>query len=139
MQISKSLIFTLGIALAACAAQPPPPMLVRTDGQPIRGNPHHEAALQVDQAVCVGERQKAHMSGVTFSGSSVGAVLDGIERNNSADAVMAGCFAQRGYVIVPAAQADAEAAKFRELAAAKSLSAGNTSTGSIAGAGQTQR
>jgi hypothetical protein len=132
------LILAAGITLAACAT-PPPALLVRTDGQPIRGNPHHEAALQVDQAVCVGERQKAHMSGVTFSSGSVGAVIAEIDRNNSADAVLAGCFAQRGYVIVPADKADAEAAKFRELAAAKSLAPDTTSTGSIASAASGSR
>lgn len=138
MHAFAPIISALALTLAACAAKPPP-MLVRTDGQRIQGNPHNEAALQVDQAVCVGERQKAHMSGVTFSNGSVGAIVAGVERNNSADAVMAGCFAQRGYVIVPADKADAEAAKFRELAAAKGTAPGATSTGSIAGAGQTQR
>lgn len=105
-------------------------LLIRTDGQPIRGNPKHEASLQVDQTVCLGERQKAQLSGTSFNTSTVGAVIDGIERNRSADTVMAGCLAQRGYLIVPAAEADARAASLREIAATDSAGS-TTATGSI--------
>lgn len=92
---------------------------VRTDGQRISGNPALETQFQTDHAICMGERQKALLSGGAVGVGLVGAVVQGIDRSEKGDAVMAGCYAQRGYAIVTPGQAAAQAARFKEVAEAQ--------------------
>jgi hypothetical protein len=118
----------IGSILLVGCAEAPVMSLVRTDGERISGNPKFEQALQIDKTVCLGERQKANLSGVSFSGGGLSGILAQQQRRDAADAVMTGCMAQKGYVLVPAAEAEAKASAFRATA----LNGGNTVTGSVA-------
>lgn len=114
-----------GLADLDSALPPPDPLVaVRLDGQPIEGNPLHMQALDVDRMICVGEAQKAGLSGSTVYGRGIAPlIVDEIIRDDKVGDVMNGCMAQRGYVLVRASRAEAQMAQFRENA--KMAAAGN--------------
>jgi hypothetical protein len=105
--------------LAACATAPPPMLWVRTDGQRATVNPVLASQAEIDRTVCLGERQKATLSGVTIANGGFAAALAAQERGSSADAVARGCMAEKGYLLVPADQADAKAAELAAVAEQK--------------------
>jgi hypothetical protein len=89
----------LGVVLASCASAPMAPLVqneplawVRTDGQSGRANPALADQFAADRTAC---------------GIAVGA------ENNAALRAAAPCMSTRGYVLVPASQAEATAAQFR--------------------------
>jgi hypothetical protein len=87
---------------------------VRVDGQRSAQNPVLAQQFEIDRTVCLGERQKASLSGVTVASGGIAAVLAAQDRANSADTVARGCMAEKGYLMVPQDQAEA---KLAELAA----------------------
>src|SRR5262245_59688361 len=99
--------------LAACA-QPPKMLWLRADGQRIRDNPVLVTHAELDQTACLGERNKAALSGVTVSQGGLAGIAAAVERGNAADTVQRGCMAEKGYLLVQEDQADAKQA---ELAA----------------------
>jgi hypothetical protein len=103
----------LAVGLAACATKPPPVWL-RTDGTSAAGDPVLAQQFEIDRTVCLGERERADLSGVTVAQGGLIGMAAAQNRANAADAVAQGCMAQKGYILVPAEMA---AAKSQELAA----------------------
>ncbi len=102
-----------GLFLASCA-QPTKMLWVRIDGQRVSTNPVLLQQAEVDKTICLGERQKAGLSGVTVASGGIAGAIAMQERTQAADQVAAGCMAEKGYLMVPEDQA---AAKIAELAA----------------------
>jgi hypothetical protein len=113
------LVVLAAATLAACATAPPPMLWVRTDGQKATENPVLASQGEIDRTVCLGERQKATLSGVTIANGGLAAAMAAQERGSSADAVARGCMAEKGYLLVPADQADAKSAELAAVAAEK--------------------
>lgn len=101
-----------GVVLAGCAQQPKVVWL-RTDGQLTRNNPALATQFEVDKTVCEGETQKANLSGAQFCRGFGDCLAQSIERNQGMATVARGCMAQRGYMLVPEAEAEAKAAELR--------------------------
>jgi hypothetical protein len=89
------------------------------DGQRASGNPVLTEQFDVDKTICLGERQKAALSGVTVASGGLAAGLAAQDRTNSADAVARGCMAEKGYLLVPAEQADSKQAELAAVAEQK--------------------
>jgi hypothetical protein len=105
--------------LAACATAPPPMAWVRTDGQRAAGDPVLAQQFDVDRTVCLGERQRAALSGVTIASGGLAAAMAAQDRGNSADAAARGCMADKGYLMVPEDQAEAKRAEMAVVAEEK--------------------
>jgi uncharacterized lipoprotein YajG len=103
-------------ALAACATTPPP-VFVRTDGKPMTSDAVLAQQYQVDRTVCLGNREKADLSGVTVTNGGLAGLAAGIQRSNAADAVFTGCMAEKGYMLTTADKADEVAAQNAAIAA----------------------
>jgi hypothetical protein len=112
-------IVALGAALGGCATAPPPMAWIRTDGKRAAGDPVLAQQFDVDRTVCLGERQKAALSGVTFANGGFAAAVAAQERGNSADAVAKGCMAEKGYLMVPEDQAEERRAEMAAVAEEK--------------------
>ena len=113
------LLVALAALVVGCATQQKMTW-VRTDGQSGRANPALAQQFEVDKTICTGETQKANMSATPNynAGGVIGAIQAGVERNNQNTDVAKGCMAQRGYMYVPADQAEATAASYRAAAVA---------------------
>jgi uncharacterized lipoprotein YajG len=109
-------LFVAAIVLAACATAPPP-MFVRTDGKSIQTDPVLSQQFQVDKTVCLGNREKADLSGVTVSGGGLAGAIAVQNRSQAADAVFVGCMAEKGYMLTTADKADEVAAENAAIAA----------------------
>src|ERR1700742_191522 len=112
-------IVALGAALGGCATAPPPMEWVRTDGQRTKETATLEQQFEIDRTVCLGERQKASLSGVAVVNGSLGAALAARDRNASADAVARGCMAEKGYLLVSQDEAEAKRQEMAAIAAQK--------------------
>ncbi|MBB4395188.1 hypothetical protein [Bradyrhizobium sp. ERR14] len=115
-------IFTAAGALCAvlggCATQPKM-LWLRADGQKAVDNPALRTQFELDGTACLGERNKANLSGVTVSGGGLAGVAASIERSNAADTVQRGCMAEKGYLLVPEDQAEAKQAELAAIAQQK--------------------
>lgn len=122
----------IGSAMAGCAEKPKL-VAIRTDGQSIQGNAVLTHNYNTDKAICVGETQKANLSGVAVHGGGLAGLAVQIERQNAVDSVMVGCMAQRGYALVKEEEAEAKKVEFRAIAeaAAQQQKQPTTMTGSI--------
>ena len=112
-------VVALCVALGGCATAPPPMAWIRTDGKRAAGDPVLAQQFDVDRTVCLGERQKATLAGVTIANGTLGAAFAAQERGNSADAVAKGCMAERGYLMVPEDQAEERRAEMAAVAEEK--------------------
>lgn len=112
----KWIIVVSFATLVGCATAPPPPEWVRTDGQRTKGTAALEQQFEIDRTVCLGERQKASLSGVAVVNGSLGAALAAQDRAASADAVARGCMAEKGYLLVPQDQAEAKRLEMAAIA-----------------------
>ena len=120
MQRLAILAALLVAALTGCATTPPlPPQTIwmRTDGRQGAGNPVMLQQFNVAKTVCVGEMQKANMSGVTVPASTFDAMMVQINGNAAAMDALKGCMAAQRYVLVPADQVEQLAAAARAAAA----------------------
>jgi uncharacterized lipoprotein YajG len=106
-------IVTLCVTLGGCATAPKM-LWVRADGQRSSDNPVLRTQFELDGTSCLGERNKANLSGVTFTGGGLSGIAAAVDRSNAADTVQRGCMAEKGYLLVPEEQA---AEKQTELAA----------------------
>jgi hypothetical protein len=106
-------IVALGAALGGCATAPQM-IWLRVDGQRPSDTPVNLTQYEVDSTACLGERGKANLSGVTFTGGGLAGIAAAQNRSNAADTVQRGCMAEKGYLLVPEDQA---AQKQAELAA----------------------
>ncbi|MFM9848908.1 MAG: hypothetical protein ACKVP3_17295 [Hyphomicrobiaceae bacterium] len=117
--MSRRHVCTLAISLMVTGCAQQKLVAIRTDGQPMRGDIVLSHAYETDHAVCTGEMQKANMSGTVFhNGGLVNAIAVHAERKGQADDVMAGCLAQKGYVIVSEEEAETRLAHYRAVAEA---------------------
>jgi hypothetical protein len=103
----------IAVGLSACASAPKM-LWMRADGQSAANDPVLAQQFQMDKTVCLGEREKADLSGVTVTQGGLAGVAASISRSNAADAVTQGCMAEKGYVLV---REDQVAQKHQELAA----------------------
>ena len=101
--------------LSACVSTPPPMMWMRVDGQQGKGNPALEQEFEIARTACLGDSQKANMSGVTLGGDYSAAFA----RGQAASDVFKGCMAEKGYLMVPASEVQERAAAARAIAAEK--------------------
>ena len=96
--------------------------LIRLDGQPIQSSPLLQHAADVDNTVCVGETQKASLSGITYAGAGLSAAMVAqASREQSATGVFRGCMMQKGYAVVAPEQAAAAGAHYRMIQEQKQL------------------
>ena len=95
-------ILLLILAFAGCAAQPKM-LWIRTDGQPMRGNPVLFEQYRIDITICDGEGSKADLS----------AGADNPRRFREVPVIFEGCMAQRGYIRVLESELETRAAIFR--------------------------
>lgn len=127
--MSRRHIYILAASLIVTGCAQQKLVAIRTDGQPMRGDIVLSHAYETDHAVCIGERQKANLSGTTFHGGGLAnAIVAHAERQAQADDVMAGCLAQKGYVIVAEEEAETKLAHYRAVAEASAQRNGNAST-----------
>jgi hypothetical protein len=104
--------------LAGCAAAPKM-MWIRADGQSARANPVLMTQAELDGTACLGERNKANLSGVTFTGGGLSGIAAAVDRSNAADTVQRGCMAEKGYLLVPEDQVDERQASLAAIAEQK--------------------
>jgi hypothetical protein len=105
-------------ALGGCATAPKM-LWLRADGQSVRENPVLKTQFELDGTSCVGERNKANLSGVTFTGGGVAGIVASQNRSDAADTVQRGCMAEKGYLLVPEEQAEAKRAELAAIAEEK--------------------
>jgi hypothetical protein len=113
LRVSAAAIF-----VSSCATAPPM-LWLRTDGQSTADNPILQQQFLVDRTICIGEMQKANVSGVVVANGSLAGAVAAQNRANAVDDVLRGCMAEKGYVLVQADQAEAQRAQFAAVAAAK--------------------
>ncbi|WP_128956684.1 hypothetical protein [Bradyrhizobium zhanjiangense] len=116
MRFSALVLFC--IALGGCAAAPKMGW-VRVDGQSSRDNPVLQTQFEVDRTACLGERNKAALSGVTVASGGLAATMAAQDRSNAADTVGQGCMAEKGYLLVREDEADAKRAELARVAELK--------------------
>jgi hypothetical protein len=109
-------LFVAAVVLASCATAPPP-MFVRTDGRSIKTDAVLSQQFQLDKTVCLGNREKADLSGVTLSRGGFAGAIAAQNRSQAADAVFVGCMAEKGYMLTTADKADELAAENAAVAA----------------------
>lgn len=111
-------IAAICVALGGCAAAPKM-LWVRTDGQPVRENPVLLQQAELDKTICTGERSKAALSGVTFTGGGIAGAVAAQQRTMGADQVAQGCMAEKGYILVQEDQAEAKRGELASIAELK--------------------
>jgi uncharacterized lipoprotein YajG len=109
-------LLVAGTFLAGCAQQPKV-VWVRADGQRASVNPVLATQFELDSTACLGERNKAALSGVTVASGGFAAIAAAAERGAAADTVARGCMAEKGYLLVPEDQAEAKSAELAAVAA----------------------
>jgi hypothetical protein len=108
----------LCVALGGCAAQPKM-LWLRADGQRAVDNPALRTQFELDGTACLGERNKANLSGVTVTGGGLAGIAAAADRSAAADTVQRGCMAEKGYLLVPEDQAQAKQAELVAIAEQK--------------------
>jgi hypothetical protein len=111
-------IVALCAALGGCAAAPKM-LWVRADGQRGTENPVLRTQYELDATACLGERNKADLSGVTLTGGGFSGIIAAQNRANAADTVQRGCMAEKGYLLVPEDQAIQKQAELAAIAEEK--------------------
>jgi uncharacterized lipoprotein YajG len=120
-------IVALCAALSGCAAAPKM-LWLRADGQRAADNPVLRTQFELDGTACLGERNKANLSGVTVTGGSIAGMAAAIDRSNAADTVQRGCMAEKGYLLVPEDQAEAKQAELAAVVEQKRQQEARTAT-----------
>lgn len=116
-------LFVLAAGLAGCQTMQPVEMIwLRTDGQSQRQNPALAQQFEIDKTVCIGELQKAGLAAPpVYTTSYLDAALVAAARRGQGDDIVKGCMANRGYLLVPASEAEARAAELRQATAAGAI------------------
>lgn len=115
MRLLNSLALFSALVLAGCA-QTPKSLWIRADGMRLAENPALKTQFDLDITSCLGERNKAALSGVTVSGGGLAGIAAAVDRSNAADSVGRGCMAEKGYFLVPEDQAPAKQAELAAIA-----------------------
>ncbi|WP_157070211.1 hypothetical protein [Aureimonas frigidaquae] len=109
------------VTLSGCQSTDPMQgmLWVRTDGRSMQSDPKLRLQGEQDRTICSG-RVNQSVAGQTpvYSSGLIPAiqaqqVLN--DRRDSFGEIMAGCMAERGYVLVPQAEAAARAAELRKI------------------------
>lgn len=117
--MGKGLVVAVAAGLVLCGcATPVKYQWVRTDGKTVAGDPHLTQQFEIDKAVCVGEMNRANMSGTQFCRGAFDCAAQSMERQEGAMEVAKGCMAQRGYLRFPEEEAGARQEEFRRNAEA---------------------
>jgi hypothetical protein len=112
----KTSIFVIVAFVVSACATTPNMRWVRADGQRSADNPAVRTQFELDSTSCLGERNKAALSGVTVAGGGLAGMAAAIDRSNAADTVARGCMAEKGYLLVPEDQAEAKRAELAAIA-----------------------
>ena len=104
--------------LGGCAAAPKMVWL-RVDGQTVRENPVLQTQAEIDGTSCLGERNKAALSGVTVASGGLAGAMAAADRSAAADTVARGCMAEKGYLLVREDEAEAKRAELARVAELK--------------------
>lgn len=115
MRLFTVAVMAIGLLTLGCATAPKMTWL-RVDGQRSVDNPAVRTQYELDSTACLGERNKASLSGVTVSGGGLAGLAAQIDRSNAADTVARGCMAEKGYLLVPEEQAAAKRAELVAIA-----------------------
>ena len=124
------LVTVCGALLAGCATAPKYVWL-RDDGQRISASPVLGHDLEMARTVCLGEREKAALSGTTFTSGTWSAVAAAQDRSAAADQVQVGCMATKGYVLTTEDKAEAKQSELAAIAQERQREQQLASTGSI--------
>lgn len=111
------------ISLLAGCSTAPPHVWLRTDGQSVRGNPALAQQAEIDRTVCRGETSRAGLSGTVIATGGLAGIAAAQERTAAQVDVFEGCMAAKGYVYVPADQADAVAERLAATARQRAAAA----------------
>lgn len=111
-----AVLLCAGTLAAGGCSEPVRSVVIRTDGQSIADNPVLRHAYNTDEVICLGEMEKASLSGVTVTNSDLARIVSQVDRQSAAYTVLRGCLAQRGYLIVREDEAEAKRAEFRAVA-----------------------
>lgn len=85
----------------------------RTDGQRIGGIVALQQKIEIDKTICRGETQKAGLAGQQqIYGTLTTQIIAAQAREQQLNDVAKGCMAERGYLRVPLAEAEARAEAF---------------------------
>lgn len=115
MRAILALAASAALLLSGCA-QTPKMLWVRADGMRLAENPGLRTQFELDTTSCLGERNKAALSGVTVSGGGLAGLAAAVDRSNAADTVARGCMAEKGYLLVAEDQAPAKQAELAAIA-----------------------
>jgi hypothetical protein len=108
-------VVPVALLIGSCATPPPAMVWLRADGKPSNNNPVFHQEFDMARTICLGERQKANLSGVAvYSGGLAGAIA-AQDRASAADQVQRGCMAEKGYVLVSETDAEVKAAELRAV------------------------
>jgi outer membrane lipoprotein SlyB len=118
----KSVLLAVGVvslALAGCqttANQQPQRVWVRTDGQPIRGNPKLMQQGELDWTICKGETNKVALGVAPIYWSGIAGAINASmieeQQKKALVEVAIGCMAQRGYELITVEEAEARRAAY---------------------------
>ena len=109
----------IAVSLTACASAPQMAW-VRTDGKSTSSDPASSQLLQTDKTICQGEREKVNLSDVTFTQAGFADMsIAAHNRTDALDAAVNACMAEKGYVLVPGDQAEAQRQQFAAVEATK--------------------
>lgn len=118
MRISALAAVSAVLLVSGCAAAPKM-LYLRADGQRVKDNPVLMTQGELDAAACLGERNKASLSGVTVASGGLYGIAAAAERSAAADTVQRGCMAEKGYLLVPEDQAEQKQAELAAIAEQK--------------------
>ncbi len=123
----RNWVFFACLALCACAHAPPPMAWVRTDGQQATSNPALMQQGEIDRTICAGDTQRTNLGSLTpveVNKWSVGLNANvEAQRSQAQLDSMKGCMAEKGYLLVPADQAEATREQFAAITAQKQAQA----------------
>jgi hypothetical protein len=93
---------------------------VRTDGKSTSSDPALSQLFQTDKTTCQGEREKVNLSDVTFTQTGFADMsIAAHNRTDAIDAAVNACMTDKGYVLVPGDQAEAQRQQFAAVEATK--------------------
>lgn len=107
-------------ALTGCATRPEVQKIwIRTDGQRGADNPALTQQFELAKTACLGTANAAGLSGTQLCRGIADCAIQADQRTAAQVSVMEGCMADRGYMLVPADQAEAVATQNRAIATGK--------------------
>lgn len=124
------MVAALAACVGACTPQPPPPEMtwIRGDGQSVRDNPSLQTEFDLAKTSCLGEVQKANLSGTQLCRGALDCAIQSQQRTQAMDAVGKGCMAEKGYLLIPLSDAPTKMAELRAQSMKHTAVAGKKNT-----------